>query len=219
VGAVEWALLQVLSGDERRDVIASARRRRFSGREVLFHAGDPGEALHLIASGWVAVYVTTPVGSTASFAVLGPGEAVGELALISPGERSATAIALEPTETLSLRRNQFDDLRRRHLGIDRLLVELLAERVRRLDRELVEAYFVGAEMRVIRRLLAVARRMPERDGRRAVRLTQEDLAGLAGTSRPTVNRALRELERAGAIAQARGRVDVLDLALLADRGR
>jgi CRP/FNR family transcriptional regulator, cyclic AMP receptor protein len=216
---VEWALLQVLSADERRDVIASARRRRFSGREVLFHAGDPGEALHLIASGWVAVYVTTPLGSTASFAMLGPGEAVGELALISPGERSATAIALEPTETLSLRRDQFEDLRHRHLGIDRLLVELLAERVRRLDRELVEAYFVGAETRVIRRLLAVARRMPERDGRRAVRLTQEDLAGLAGTSRPTVNRALRELERAGAIVQARGRVDVLDLALLADRGR
>ena len=51
------------------------------------------------------------------------------------------------------------------------------------------------------------------------RHTQEDLAGLAGTSRATVNRALRELEQAGAIAQARGRVDVLDLALLADRGR
>ena len=216
---MEWALLQVLGEDERRDVIASARRRRFSRREVMFHAGDPGEALHLIASGWVAVYVTTLVGSTATFAVLGPGEAVGELALISPGERTATAIALEPTETLSLRRDQFDDLRRRHIGIDRLLVELLAERVRRLDRELVEAYFVHAETRVIRRLLELARRMPERDGRRVVRLTQEDLAGLAGTSRATVNRALRELEQAGAIAQARGRVDVLDLALLADRGR
>ena len=216
---MEWALLQGLGEDEHRAVIAAARRRRFSRREVLFHAGDPGEALHLIASGWVAVYVTTPVGSTASFALLGPGEAVGELALVSPGERSATAIALEPTETLSLRRDQFEDLRRRHTGIDRLLVELLAERVRRLDHQLVEAYFVRAETRVIRQLLALARRMPERDGRRAVRLTQEDLAALAGTSRATVNRALRELERAGAIAQARGRVDVLDLALLADRGR
>lgn len=216
---MEWALLQALGEDERRGVIASARRRRFARREVLFHAGDPGEALHLIASGWVAVYVTTPVGSTAGFAVLGVGEAVGELALISPGERSATAIALEPTETLSLRRDQFEDLRRLHRGIDRLLVELLAARVRRLDQELVEAYFIRAETRVVRRLLALARRMPERDGRRAVRLTQEDFAGLAGTSRATVNRALRELEQAGAIAQARGRVDVLDLALLADRVR
>ena len=216
---MQWALLQGLGEDERRDIIASARRRRFSRREVLFHAGDPGEALHLIISGWVAVDVTTPVGTTATFAVLGPDEAVGELALISPGERSATAIALEPTETLSLRRDQFEELRRRHLGTDRLLVELLAERVRRLDRELVEAYFVRAETRVVRRLLELARRMPDRDGRRVVRLTQEDLAGLAGTSRATVNRALRELEQAGVIAQAHGRVDVLDLALLADRGR
>jgi CRP-like cAMP-binding protein len=216
---VEWPLLEVLDEEERRGVLASARRRRFARREVIFHAGDPGETLHLIVSGWVAVYVATPLGSAATFAMLGPGEAVGELALISPGERTATAIALQPTETLSLRRDQFEDLRRRHPGIDRLLVELLAERVRRLDAELVEAYFARAETRVARRLLRLARAMPERDGRRVVRLTQEDLAGLAGTSRATVNATLRDLEREGAIALARGRVEVVDIELLAERAR
>lgn len=216
---MEWPLLEVLDEEERRGVLASARRRRFARREVIFHAGDPGETLHLIVSGWVAVYVATPLGSAATFAMLGSGEAVGELALITAGERTATAIALQPTETLSLRRDQFEDLRRRHPGIDRLLVELLAERVRRLDQELVEAYFARAETRVARRLLRLARAMPERDGRRVVRLTQEDLAGLAGTSRATVNAALRDLEREGAIAVARGRVEVLDLELLAGRAR
>ena len=216
---MEWPLLEMLDEEERRGVLASARRRRFARREVIFHAGDPGETLHLIVSGWVAVYVATPLGSAATFAMLGPGEAVGELALITAGERTATAIALQPTETLSLRRDQFEDLRRRHPGIDRLLVELLAERVRRLDRELVEAYFARAETRVARRLLRLARAMPERDGRRVVRLTQEDLAGLAGTSRATVNATLRELEREGAIALARGRVEVVDLELLAERAR
>jgi CRP-like cAMP-binding protein len=126
---------------------------------------------------------------------------------------------VQPTETLSLRRDQFDELRRRHPGIDRLLVELLAERVRRLDEELVEAYFMRAETRVVRRVHRLAQGMPERDGRRVVRLTQEDLAGLAGTSRATVNATLRELEREGAIALARGRVEVLDLDLLAVRAR
>jgi CRP/FNR family transcriptional regulator, cyclic AMP receptor protein len=216
---VEWALLEALGEEERRGVLASARRRRFARREVIFHAGDPGETLHLIASGWVAVYVTTPLGSAATFAMFGPGEAVGELALISPSERAATAIALQPTETLSLRRDQFEDLRQRHPGIDRLLVELLAERVRRLDQELVEAYFARAETRVARRLLRLARAMPERDGRRVVRLTQEDLAGLAGTSRASVKATLRDLEREGAIALARGRMEVLDIELLAERAR
>jgi CRP-like cAMP-binding protein len=216
---VEWDILRVLGEEERRGVLASARRRSFGRREVIFHAGDPGETLHLIASGWVAVYVTTPLGSSATFAMLGPGESVGVLALVSPGDRSATAIAVQPTETLSLRRDQFDELRRRHPGIDRLLVELLAERVRRLDEELVEAYFVRAETRVVRRVHRLAQGMPERDGRRVVRLTQEDLAGLAGTSRATVNATLRELEREGAIALARGRVEVLDLDLLAERAR
>jgi CRP/FNR family transcriptional regulator, cyclic AMP receptor protein len=216
---VEWGLLEVLGEEERRGVIASARRRRFSRREVLFHAGDPGDTVHLIASGWVAVYVTTPIGNTATFAILGPGEAVGEMALLSPAERAATAIALEPTETLSLRRDQFDELRTRHPGIDRLLVTILADRVRRLNAELVDAYFTRAEVRVLRRLLRVARAMPEREGRRVVRLTQEDLAGLAGTSRATVNRTLRELEAEGALEQSRGRIAVLDLELLAARAR
>jgi CRP-like cAMP-binding protein len=216
---VDWALLRTLGEEERRGVIAAARRRGFARREVLFHAGDPGESMHLIASGWVAVSVTTPTGSTATLAVLGPGEAVGELALISPGERAATAIAVEPTETMSLRRAQFDELRQRHAGVDRLLVELLANRVRRLNGELVEAYFVRAEKRVARRLLRLARAMPEREGRRVVRLTQEDVAGLAGTSRATVNATLRELERGGAIALARGRVEVIDLQILDDRAR
>jgi CRP-like cAMP-binding protein len=216
---VDWTLLEGLDEDERRRVVASARRRRFSRREVLFHAGDPGEALHFIVSGWVAVYVTTPLGSTATFAILGPGETVGEMALVSPGHRTATAIALEPTETLSLRREQFEELRERRPGLDRLLVELLAQRVRRLNEDLVEAYFTRAETRVVRRLLRVARRMPERESRRVVRITQEDLAGLAGTSRATVNRTLRELERAGAIVQRRGRVEVVDVEILAGRAR
>jgi len=128
---VRWDLLRALGEDERRQVLASARRRRFRRGEVLFHRGDPGDAVHLIASGTVAVYIATPTGSMAIFAVFGPGEAVGEMALIEGGERTATAIAMEPAETLSLRREQLDELRAHHPQIDRVLVDLLAARVRR----------------------------------------------------------------------------------------
>ncbi len=210
-------LLETLGPEERRQVAAASRRRTFGRREVLFHRGDPGEAVHLITSGAVAVYVTTPLGSTAIFAVFGPGEAVGEMALIEAGERTATAIALEPTETLSLRRGQFEELRRDHPQIDRVLVHLLAARVRRQNEDLVDAYFASAETRVIRRLHAIASRLPAEGEMRTIRLTQEDVAALAGTTRPTANRVLRDLERAGILVLHRGRIQVIRLERLASR--
>jgi CRP-like cAMP-binding protein len=212
---VEWSLLDGLTPEERRGVLAAGRRRRFARREVLFHRGDPGEAVHLIVSGTDADYITTPTGSTAIFAVFGPGEAVGEMALIEAGERTATAIAVEASETLSLRRDQLDELRRLHPQIDRMLVALLAARVRRQNAALVDAYFASAETRVIRRLHALAEQTPEKDGVRTIRLTQDDIAGLAGTTRPTANKVLRDLERTGAIALRRGRIEVSQLDLVA----
>ena len=216
-GVVEPGLLEALDPEERRRVLAASRRRTFARREVLFHRGDPGEAVHLLTSGAVAVYVTTPLGSTAIFAVFGPGEAVGEMALIEAGERTATAIALEPTETLSLRRGQFEELRRDHPQIDRMLVHLLAARVRRQNEDLVDAYFASAETRVIRRLHAIAGRVPAEGEMRTIRLTQEDIAALAGTTRPTANRVLRDLERAGILVLHRGRIQVIRLDRLASR--
>jgi CRP-like cAMP-binding protein len=208
---VTWDLLRALSEDERRQVLASARRRRFGRREVLFHRGDRGDAVHLVVSGTVAVYITTPTGSTAIFAIFGPGEAVGEMALVEDGERTATAIAMEPAETLSLRREQLEELRARHPQIDRVLVALLAARVRRQNAHLVDAYFASADRRVVRRLAEISDRLPDRGGLRTVHITQEDLAALAGTTRPTANKVLRELERAGAVRLRRGRIEVLDL--------
>jgi CRP/FNR family transcriptional regulator, cyclic AMP receptor protein len=217
---VEWNLLAGLGEEERRQVLATARRRRFRRQEVLFHEGDPAEALHLIAAGRVAVYITTPLGRTATFALLGPGEAVGELALLSPSaSRAATAIALEPTETLSLRRDQFEALRSTHPSVDRLLVELLAARVRRHDADLVEAFFTPAENRVLRRLARLADQYADAGGRAVIRLTQDDLAGLTGTSRATVNRTLRGAQRQGILALRRGSVEIVDLDALRRRAR
>lgn len=210
-----WPLLDSLDEVERRELLSTARRRRFARREVLFHHGDPGDTVHLIISGWVAVHVPAPRGGRVTLAMLGPGEAVGELALISEGTRAATAVALEPTETISVRRSQFEEVRQDHPGVDRLLVEILAARVRRLNTRLTEAYFSSAPERVVRRLAAVAEQAcGEHETRCTLRLTQEDLAGLAGTSRATVNRVLRDLEDRGVLKLGRGVIVVPDAGAL-----
>src|ERR671922_1063228 len=104
---MEWPLLDGVPEEPRRRVLAAARLRRFARGEVIFHEGDPGDTLHLIARGRVAVRVTTPLGDTATLAVLGPGDFFGELALLSESPRTATVTALEKTETMALHRDAF----------------------------------------------------------------------------------------------------------------
>ncbi len=210
---MEWRLLKSVPEEEVRRVLASARRRRFGKGEVLFHEGDPAAHLHLVVKGRIAIRVQTPLGDVATVDVLGPGDAVGELALLSSAAvRSATAIALEATETMSIDGAAFTALRRADGAVSEVLLEVLAERVRRLDARLIEALYVPADVRVLRRLLELT----ELYGT-TIPLTQEDLAGLAGTTRATVNRVLRREVRSGAVSLARGRVVIVDPEALARR--
>jgi len=222
IKGADWPLLRSLTDEDRRRVLAAARRRRFARREVLFHEGDPGDTLHLVDKGRVAIRITTPLGDVATVGVVGRGDVVGEMAVLEDaGRRGATVIALEPTETLSIDRNQFCELRRRHPGVDLFIFDVLTATIRRVDRHLTDALFVPVDRRVLRRLLALTEIYAGGDQTTGVEvtLTQDDLASLAGTSRATVNRVLRQAEEAGAVSLGRGRIRITDPALLATRAR
>ena len=214
---VHWELLREVPPAEARRVLAIARRRTFARGEVVFHEGDPADSLHLVAKGRFAVRVRTPLGEDAVLALRGPGDAFGELALVSGGEavRSATVEALEQGETHAVYRREFDRLRREHPGVGDVLVAVLADQLRRTNVLVLDAYYATAEKRVLRRLRDVA--MLYADG--VVRLTQEDHASLAGTSRATVNKVLREEERRGTVELTRGCCAVLDAEALGRRAR
>jgi CRP-like cAMP-binding protein len=218
---MDWPLLSRVPEEEVQLVLSIARRRKFGRGEVVFHQDDPADTLHLVAKGRFVVRVTTALGDTAIFSVLGPGEMFGELALLGgeDSRRSATVAALEPGETRSVHRIDFERLRSRSPETGSVLIAILAAQVRRLSHHLVEALYVSADKRVLRRLVEMAAIFAESDGGTVVPLTQEDLAGLAGTSRATVNRVLREEEARGTLKLGRGRTTVLDAEALARRGR
>ena len=218
---VEFALLAGAPPEEVAELLARGRRRRFGAGEVVFHAGDPADCLHLVRSGRFAVRITTEYGDVATLNVVGPGESFGELALLSPEvARSATVAALEEAETLSIHEHDFRRLRRERPQTDALLARLLAAHVRRLSAQLAEALYLPAETRVRRRLLDVAAAYGA-DGAPGTRipLTQEELASLAGTSRATVNRVLRFEAEKGTIELARGRTTLRDPDGLRQRAR
>ena len=217
---MEWRLLEGVPGEEVRRLLSIARRRTFRKGEVVFHRGDPADSLHLIVKGHFTVQVMTPLGERATIAIHGPGESFGEMAIVGPTvQRSATVEALEDSETFCVAESEFRRLRREHPGVDQLLIDFLADEVRALHERLLEALYVPADRRVLRRLAELAMLYGGGEGEVVIPLTQEALADLAGTSRATVNHALRALEDAGAVELKRGKTIVNDTAALAARVR
>ena len=215
---MDWPVLASLPPQERRELVAGLRRRSYQRDEVIFHQGDPADTLQLIAVGHVSVRVTLPGGEFVVVAILGPGEAFGESALVgSPNARNATIIALEQCETLSLGRDEFHRIRTSYPGVDRFLVELLSARVERLNNYLLEALYIPAERRVIRRLLHLSELYTGDDQRIVIPVTQEMLASLAGTTRPTANQVLRRLVASDIVSVSRSQIVVLNRQSLRQR--
>jgi len=207
-------MLESLAAEDRREVLAAARRRRFKRNEVVFHDGDPGDTLHLIVKGHFTVRITTPLGDVATLRVLGPGEHFGELAVLQPGPRSGGVVSLDAGETMALHRDAMTELRKRIPQIDAVLTSALIDEVRRLAGALVDALYVPAEQRVWRRLADLVDTFAADDVPVVIPMTQDDLAQLAGTTRPTANRVLRAGAEKGVVVLARGRIEIHELAAL-----
>jgi CRP/FNR family cyclic AMP-dependent transcriptional regulator len=188
-------------------VAMGARRRRFRRGEVIFHQGDPGETLHVIDRGRVKISLVSPDGNEAILAILATGAFFGELALLDAGPRSASAEAMEATETLEVTSGALgmllDDV-----AVRKRVLQRVAQEIRRTDRQIERLRFVDLPGRVALHLadLATEHGSPRADG--AVVLTipyrQADLASLVGATRQGVGRAIRELEQEG-LLQSEGR--------------
>lgn len=219
---MEWPVLACLAPHERAEVLATARRRRFSRGEAVVREGDPSDSLHLVASGMLVVRVGTDGGEWAALNILGPGAYFGELSLLGDSRRtrSADVVALEPTETLVLSVATFAGLRAKNPAMQELLLALLARRVEELSSRLAEAMHDNLDRRVYRRLSELtAVYAGGSDGSVCVPLTQELIAQLAGGTRPSVNQLLQRLVAQGIIELGRGRVTVLRPDALARKAR
>ena len=215
---MRWRLLEDLPEADVQRLVSVSHRRRFARNEVVFHRDDPADSLHLIEKGRVAVRVSTPLGDTVTIAVRGPGWSFGEMALVGASRRTATVAALDQTETLAVYKDDFEQLRREHPSVDRLLFAFLVGEVRLLEERLLEALYLPVERRVLRRLGELTAKVDDQQPLE-VPLTQEELAELAGTTRSTVNRILRDEAKRGTIKLERGRTIVLDREQIARRAR
>ncbi len=187
------------------ELVANALRvRRFRRGEVIFHAGDPGDSLFIVAAGSVKITVTDESGAVpAILTTIRAGGFFGELALLDGAPRSATATAVDAVQTLVLRRAEFDRLVDDEAGLRHALLASLAAEIRRLTAQVEDLHFLDLPGRLARHLL----RQLEVDGGRPSAIearlpwpyTQGELAHMIGGSRQSVNRLLADFADQGLI--------------------
>jgi CRP/FNR family transcriptional regulator, cyclic AMP receptor protein len=189
------------------------RPRRLGAGEILFHRGDVGTELYVIHEGEVTIRLSAADGKEVTLAMLGRGDAFGELALLDDAPRSTDAVAREDTELLSLQREPFRQfLQERPQVLPKLLAEL-SRLVRRVTQTVHDASFLDARARLARVLLDLAQSRGK-SGTQGVaissRMTQSELANLCGLTRESTNRWLRFYAREGLLTYDGGVITLLD---------
>lgn len=192
------------------------------GANVLI-ADQPGEAVYVILAGSVKVHTIRSDGTEVMLAVLGPGEVIGEMSAADSLGRSASVVTLEKTTLLWMDPRIFRSSVASSIILSHNLSEVLARRLRLANARLVAVASLDVPGRVASQLLSLAREYGQEtpEGTRIpMRLTQADLAALVGASRVSVNQALGQFRKRGAISTGKdGRLSVNDEEALARRVR
>jgi CRP/FNR family transcriptional regulator, cyclic AMP receptor protein len=193
----------------------AVRTRRFRRGEVIFHQGDPGDALFIVMSGAIKISLPSDMGDEAILATLRSGDVFGELALLDGAPRSASATALEATETLVLPRQQFRALIATEPAVRDSLLASIAAELRRLTNHVEELHFLDITGRLAARLVRLANdggtRLEDGSIRLAAPLTQGDLAAMIGCTRQSVNKLLGIFTDDHLIRLDRDSIVILDL--------
>ena len=205
-------LLGRLAEADLRALASHGRVRTYRAGDVIFREGAPGDSLHIVMDGTVRVAVASSKGIEATVALLGPGEFVGDLALLDGRPRSASAIASRATKTLVVTRHDFMQWLGTRPKAAMALLEALSLRVRRTDEALADLAFLQLPQRLAKRLLRLAADQTQ-SGRLAgarLRITQAELASMLGVSRESVNKQLNRFAQDGCISLGRGSVTLRD---------
>jgi CRP/FNR family cyclic AMP-dependent transcriptional regulator len=189
----------VLSGLPERllsELFEDAVAHNLRDGEVLFRTGDVGDGCYRIQTGLVKIVVTSRQGEERIISLLGPDAIVGELSMIDGGLRSASVVAIADCSLFFLSRAKFQTYLEAHPELTSYLMKTLARRLRQTDDGLAATTFLSVKQRLARALLSVAEYVGEKDGEGRIQLrlkiSQGDLAAMAGVARENVSRTMSE---------------------------
>jgi CRP/FNR family cyclic AMP-dependent transcriptional regulator len=216
-------LLSGLPDAVSAEIFGKARQVRLAADEALFVEGDPGDGCYRIEEGLLKVSVISSSGAERILAILGPGAVVGELSIIDELPRSASVTAIRNSLLSFVSRQQFAAVAKAHPEIFRHMTGLLAARLRDTNMVVAAASFLPLKGRVARALVDLATAFGEDVGAGRIlirqKISQSDVAAMAGIARENVSRILNEWIRTKLISRISGYYCLEDAQALEQEGR
>lgn len=179
----------------RARVAAVARLIRHDKGELIFAEGDPAHAFIVIVTGRIKVFKSTPGGKEIILEIFGDGDPLGAVAVYEGAPFMASAVALEPSELLSIDQREFLRLLEEHPAFVRGLLSGLTIRLAELTRRLAELTGARVEARFARLFLKLCEQIGRKDRGGVfvpMALSRQELADLTGT---TIETAIRIMSR------------------------
>lgn len=205
------SLFAPLSDEDMAHVAAVTVERRYDRGDIIILEGDRGGALYFVHSGLIKVFKSSPEGKEQVLRLIEPGRTFNDVPALDGGANPASAAALQPSVVYATGGAELRRLIAERPGVAVATVQALAGALRHLVSLVENLSFRHVTARVARILLEQsAAQEDNQDGKPAHRLTQQEMAAMAGTAREMVGRALKELESEGAIRIQRGRITVVN---------
>jgi CRP/FNR family cyclic AMP-dependent transcriptional regulator len=189
-------LFAELDDRELASIAAVAKTRRYAKEDAVFHADEIGDVFYLIREGQVKVTMTSPEGKEIILSILAAGDFFGEMALFDNEPRSATVIAIEPLEVVSIWRTDFLHILSENFSITQKVLGELSKRLRNASNRIESLATMDVYGRLARFFLDLARqsgKVLDNEYIAVIRPTHQAIANMIGTSRETVSRLIHDL--------------------------
>ena len=199
--------------EQLRTLATLVSRRSVTRSSIVIAAGDPTDSLYIILSGRLKVMMSDAEGKEVILSILSGGEFFGEMGLIDDAPRSASVVAIEPCELLSISKRDFKRCLADNFEMTMALMRGLVRRLREADRKIGSLALLDVYGRVARLLLDMSETV---DGQKMVtkRLPKQDIAKMIGASREMVSRVMKDLQTGGYIEMRGSSIVLRDTIML-----
>lgn len=203
---IEWlkkvSLFDNLNDEQLEHILRIATRRTITPGTILFNEKEMGMTFYIILAGSIKLFTKSNNGEEKVLSLVNSGESFGELSLLDGRPRSASAQTLETTTLLELSSEQFMALMQSHFDITRGILAELCRRLRQTNEHVNDLTFLDGRTRVLKNLITLANKNGKREGNIIsihMALNYDELAQMAGVTKPVLSEVIRELEQRGVL--------------------